>query len=231
MSSCDSCGTPGVYNSGFTVECSNEECVHFTEKQALATAVDKWPDIGLVPLVSEPGISVTWSPGEVQKGGLTLPGGASLKHTANHLFLLTNERAKWEQVPSASRTRHITTDSWEPSKEELDAMSSLFVSTITCRHCSNCSSPLVPGTPCECKALRYMIAWPDGRVFTCAATRPDGSPKDVPATSLLWRSSMVVKVTKNQVVKQRATVIDLDGMNSEEIRYLVNMSGSDEPCP
>lgn len=33
MSDCPSCGTPDCYNSGFTVECVNSACVHFSVKQ------------------------------------------------------------------------------------------------------------------------------------------------------------------------------------------------------
>ena len=35
-STCPSCGSSGVYNSGFTVECPNEACQFFSEKQRVA---------------------------------------------------------------------------------------------------------------------------------------------------------------------------------------------------
>lgn len=34
MSKCPSCGHDGAYNSGFTVECPNEKCMHYSKEQA-----------------------------------------------------------------------------------------------------------------------------------------------------------------------------------------------------
>jgi len=33
MSKCPECGSEGVYNSGFTIECINKECRYFSQRQ------------------------------------------------------------------------------------------------------------------------------------------------------------------------------------------------------
>lgn len=43
MTDCRFCGTPGAYDSGFTVECSNQNCRAFSQKQANLSKVKLEP--------------------------------------------------------------------------------------------------------------------------------------------------------------------------------------------